>query len=126
MLDSSEPRGPKVLLVEDEPPLLALVVEGFEEAGLQPIWAGNADDALSIMRVGPGPVALVTDIRLPGKLDGWELAERFRELKPSAPVIYVTGYSDAEPRPVSNSALLRKPYRLADVIAELKRLLAAG
>lgn len=126
MLDSSEPRGPKVLLVEDEPPLLALVVEGFEEAGLQPIWAGNADDALSIMRVGPGPVALVTDIRLPGKLDGWELAERFRELKPAAPVIYVTGYSDSEPRPVANSALLRKPYRLADVIAERKRLLAAG
>lgn len=126
MLDQPETRGPKVLLVEDEPPLLALVVEGFQEAGLQPIWAGNGDDALSIMKVGPGPVALVTDIRLPGRLNGWELAERFRELKPSAPVIYVTGYSDSDPRPVSNSALLRKPYRLADVIAELRRLLAAA
>jgi DNA-binding NtrC family response regulator len=112
-----------VLLVEDEPPLLALVVEGFQEAGLHPIWAGNAEDALSLLEVGPGPAALVTDIRLPGRMNGWDLGEKFRQAKPSAPVIYVSGYSDVDARPVSKSIFLRKPYRLQQLLSELRRLL---
>lgn len=123
-MSRTAPSALKVLLVEDEPPLLSLVVEGFQEAGMQPIWAGTGDDALSLMRVGLGPAALVTDIRLPGKLNGWDVAERFRELQPHAPVIYVTGYTDTEPRPVSNSTVMRKPYRLSEIISHLKQLLA--
>jgi DNA-binding NtrC family response regulator len=42
---------------------------------------------------------LVTDIKLPGRINGWQIAERCREHDPGLPVIYTTGFSPVEARP---------------------------
>lgn len=114
---------PRVLLVEDHSPLLALIVEQFEEAGFSVVWAGTGEDASWLMNEKPEPEILVTDIRLPGSIDGWQVAERFRAVRPEGPVVYTTGFSDEAGRPVSNSLFLHKPYRATDIIAKVKLLM---
>ena len=65
---------------------------------------------------------LVTDIRLPGRLTGWDIAERCREGNPDLPVIYVTGYSHERPRPVPGSVVFNKPYRPVQVAQAIRSL----
>jgi FixJ family two-component response regulator len=67
-------------------------------------------------------LVLFTDIRLPGPLSGWDIAERWRECHPKIPVIYATGFSDEEARPVPGSVLFQKPYNAAQLISMIRRL----
>jgi DNA-binding NtrC family response regulator len=65
---------------------------------------------------------LVTDIRLPGDVDGWQVVERCRENFPELQVIYATGFSPVEACPVSGSLTLQKPYqpdRLVEAVRQM-------
>ena len=111
-----------VLVVEDEPLLRDLIASELAEAGFLVIEAGTAEegrDVLGQRQVG----ALFTDIRLPGAMDGWQLAEEARALNPRLPVIYATGYSPETPRIVPGGVFLRKPYLPSRVIEALEQLL---
>lgn len=111
-----------VLVVEDEEMLGDLMVEELNELGFTVLKADTAEKALEIIR-GDKPVdVLFTDIRLAGRLDGWDLAEKFREVYRRGPVIYTTGYSGTPVRRVTQSAFLPKPYRPAAIVAEIRRL----
>ena len=66
---------------------------------------------------------LFTDIRLPGLMDGWRLAEEARSINPRLPVIYATGFSSEAPRLVRDSVFLKKPYLPSAVVAAVRRLL---
>ncbi|WP_245475124.1 response regulator [Bradyrhizobium sp. Leo121] len=90
-----------VLLVEDDPLIREFVVEALREAGYHVIHASTGEEALAWCE---HHVALVTDVRLPGQVDGWQIAERYREQDPNLPVIYATGFSPTPPRP-------RQPHR---------------
>jgi FixJ family two-component response regulator len=63
---------------------------------------------------------LVTDIRLPGQIDGWQVAELCRENDPELPVIYATGFSPVSGRPVSGSLTLQKPYRSDRIVKAVR------
>ncbi|TWB64609.1 hypothetical protein [Bradyrhizobium sacchari] len=65
---------------------------------------------------------LVTDIRLPGRVDGWQIAERCREQDLELAVIYAAGFSPVAPRPVSGSLLLQKPYDPAEIVKAVKTM----
>lgn len=106
---------PIILLVEDEPLLLEMTKVDLEEIGLTVVCANNADEALEVLETGIQISALMTDIRMPGPYDGWELARRVRDLRPGLPVIYASGYSTNTPHPVEGSIFLQKPYRLRDI-----------
>jgi two-component system, OmpR family, response regulator len=121
-----EPQQPAVLLVEDHSPLLALIVEQFQEAGFRAIWAGTGEDAIWLMERDPGLEVLVTDIRLAGTLDGWDVAERFRALKPTAPVVYTTGYGELMERPVRNSIFVKKPFKPTEIVAKIQQFIDGG
>ena len=111
-----------VLLVEDEELLSETMVSALTDRGFCVLKAENAEEALSLIE-GDQPVdVLFTDIRLPGGMDGWDLAERFRSKNPYGPVIYATGYSEGPLRRVSQSAFLPKPYRPSAIVAEIRRL----
>ncbi|GJE74759.1 response regulator [Methylorubrum suomiense] len=111
-----------VLVVEDEEMLLSAVSMEFEDAGYDVLCAGTAEQAYDLLRARPRVDLLFTDIRLPGQLDGWDLAERARALQPDLPVIYVTGYSNEQPRQVAESVLVMKPYRMSAIIDVARRL----
>ena len=111
-----------VLVVEDEPLLCDLMVDELKTLGFTVLRAGSGEEALSLIE-GDTPVdVLFTDIRLPGALDGWDVAERFRGKNPSGPVIYTTGYSGTPVRRVPQSAFMAKPYRPAAIVNEIRRL----
>lgn len=111
-----------VLVVEDEEMLLNAVSMEFEDAGFAVLRAGTAEEAYGLLQEGRAVDLLFTDIRLPGQLDGWDLAERARALHPALPVIYVTGYSDEQPRQVSASVLVMKPYRMVAIVGAARQL----
>jgi CheY-like chemotaxis protein len=125
-LDQGPETGPgvaarTVLVVEDETLVRETIAGELEDAGFVVLEAETAEQGLEML--GQRPVAvLFTDIRLPGRMDGWELAEKARALYPNLPVIYATGYSAEEPRFVSNSIFLRKPYLPSAVIAAVEKL----
>jgi DNA-binding NtrC family response regulator len=80
----------------------------LREEGFDVIHAANGEQALAWGGRRATDV-LVTDIRLPGKVDCWQIAERCREHNPELPLIYATVFSPVAPRPVSGSLLLQKP-----------------
>ena len=111
-----------VLVVEDEPLLCDLMVDELKTLGFVVLRAASGEEALNLIE-GDEPVdVLFTDIRLAGRLDGWDVAERFRARNPSGPVIYTTGYSGTPVRRVTQSAFLPKPYRPAAIVKEIRRL----
>lgn len=65
---------------------------------------------------------LVTDVTVPGRVDGWQIAERCREQDPELPVIYANGFSPVAPRPVSGSLFLQKPYDPAEIVRAVKTM----
>jgi CheY-like chemotaxis protein len=125
-LDQGRDTGPAVsartiLVVEDEALVRETIAGELDDAGFVVLEAETAEEGFAILQQRPVGV-LFTDIRLPGPMDGWDLAEKARSLHPGLPVIYATGYSADEPRFVSNSLFLRKPYLPSAVVAAVEKL----
>jgi len=111
----------KILVVEDEELLRELAVEALEDAGFDVIEAASGEEAMSRCREHMAD-ALFTDIKLPGKINGWDIAEHCRRTHPELPVIYASGYSHVEHRPVPGSRFFQKPYRPEQVINAIREL----
>ncbi|GJE17496.1 response regulator [Methylobacterium marchantiae] len=111
---------PRVLIVEDEVMLLEVITAHLEEAGYDVDQALNAEVALDILKSGRKVDVLFTDIRLPGAMDGWQLAEAAREIRRKLPVIYATGFSHTPPRLAEGAVFFSKPYRAAAIIRAIQ------
>ena len=83
------------------------------------IHASNGEEALALCKRRMADL-LITDVRLPGPVDGWQIAERCREHDPRLPVIYATGFSPVLPRPVPGSRFLQKPFQPEAMLAAVK------
>ena len=88
----------RVLMVEDETLLLEVITADLEDAGFDVTPAATAESAIDLLKEGLNVDLLFTDIRLPGAMDGWQLAESARALRPGLPVIYATGFTTTPPR----------------------------
>jgi two-component system, response regulator PdtaR len=117
-----------VLLVEDEVMVSNLVADCLSESGFRVHEAATADEALRYMRSRANVDVLFTDINLPGRMNGAELAEFARELRPEMPIVYVSGhYKLSEISPlVPRSLFIAKPYDPNDICALLSRLTGKG
>ena len=81
-----------ILVVEDDQLIQGLVSEALGEGGFEVEISVTGEEAITLLQNDKSKYrALVTDINLRGKLDGWEVGHRARELKPELPVIYMTG-----------------------------------
>jgi CheY-like chemotaxis protein len=118
-----------IMVVEDEPEIRDLVVASLEVAGFQVLCAEDASDALQQLDAHPEVDLLFTDIVMPGDLHGYDLARQARARKPEIKLLYTSGYalSAALSRttPIENAKLVAKPYRLDQLIGEIRRTLAA-
>jgi CheY-like chemotaxis protein len=106
-----------VLVVEDEPFILDMVSEELTGEGFSVLKAKTGEVALSIIESGQMVDVLFTNIRLPGELDGWQLAATAREAKPEPPVIYTSGYAVEQGTAVPGSVFLKKPYLPSAMVA---------
>lgn len=115
-----------VLVVEDEPLLILGIEDLLADSGFACASVVTADMAISELEESADRFcALVTDIRTPGKANGWDVAQRARELCPGIPVIYMTGDSAAKwsAYGVPNSVLLQKPFAHVQLTTALANLL---
>ena len=120
-------RGPlRILFAEDEPFIQMMVTAELTDAGHEVVEVASGDDALRVLDDDTGFDVLLTDIRMPGRTDGWDLAEAARQLKPGIPVVYASGYSLVELRPVPGGVLLPKPYLTDVLLTTIAALVATG
>ena len=127
MNETSRPRLPSVLLVEDEALICEMVRDTFAESGFEVHAVCNAADAL-LHLAGNAPVdVLFTDINLPGELDGAALALKARELRPELPVVFASGRWGLLDKLAAfpNSSILRKPYSLTQACRLVMELMPA-
>jgi CheY-like chemotaxis protein len=116
-------------LVEDEPLVLLVGQDALEAGGYKVLPVELASEALNILESRIADLSgLVTDIRLPGGPDGWEIARRARELRADLPVVYTTADSAAEwpAKGVPNSAVIQKPYAGAQLLTAISTLITAA
>ena len=111
----------RILVVEDDPLIREFTVEALREEGHDVIHASTGEEALAWCMRQAADV-LVTDITLPGKVDGWQIAERCREHDPGLPVIYATGFSPVAARPVPGSLSLHKPYHPEEILQAVRHV----
>ena len=119
-----------VLVVEDEQLIHALLTETLTEGGFAVEIAADGEDAIRMLNAPDASYrALVTDVNLsPGKLTGWDVAKRARELQAEIPVVYMTGAGshDWPSRGVPNSVLVPKPFAPAQIVTAVSQLLNRG
>ena len=81
----------KVIVVDDEPILRFMFSEILEDAGYTVSEAPTADEALAMLEDGWEPRVVVTDVHMPGELDGFELASVIADRWPHIGVVIVSG-----------------------------------
>jgi CheY-like chemotaxis protein len=115
--------------VEDDVFVRASVILRVESLGYTVVAAGNGNDALAALRTHPGLDLLFTDIVMPGGMNGWELADLARQIRPGLPVLFSSGYAREalvdQGRASAESTILTKPYRKAELAHRLREALAA-
>jgi DNA-binding response OmpR family regulator len=118
---------PLILVIEDEYFLQADVEIVLTDAGFATDIVSSGEEALTLLMDGTKrPSALVTDVKLAGRLTGWEVAKRIREKNPSFPVIYVTAHERDWPAyGVPNSIVIPKPFAPAQLVTAVSNLLNA-
>ncbi|MFG6432195.1 ATP-binding protein [Pelomonas parva] len=117
--------GATVLLVEDEESLGDVTAALLMAHGARVMRAGHADAALRLLDAGAGVDIVLSDIVMPGELDGVGLARRLREQRPELPVVLITGYSNTR-MAEGEFTVLRKPCAPAVLLTALQGALAAA
>ena len=120
---------PVVLVIEDDPDVQVILDDALTEGGFEPAIAASGEEAVTLLKSGLIKYrALVTDVALKGRMDGWEVARQSREIDPAFPIVYITGAAVRRwpSRGVPNSILLEKPFAPAQLITAISQLLNAN
>ena len=118
-----------ILVVEDEYLVQSMVEEALADGGFEAAIAASGEEAVTLLTGSKGKYrALVADIDLGGKMDGWEVAKHAREIDPEFPVVYMSGDSagDWAANGVPNSIMLKKPFAPAQLVTAVSQLLNTG
>jgi two-component system, cell cycle sensor histidine kinase and response regulator CckA len=121
--------GPRILLVDDEPPVRVVLRRALEQVGCIVYEADDGTTALDQALSLAGELdAVITDLVMP-RMNGTELGARLRHLYPAVPVIYMSGYAPEAHRARGmvppDARFIQKPVRIASLTDELLFVLAA-
>jgi DNA-binding NtrC family response regulator len=116
--------APVILIVEDEPLISLMLQEFLEDAGYEVLAAANADAAIPILESRMDIRVVITDIDMPGSMDGLKLAACVRDRWPPLKIIVTSGkhrpgISDMP----SGSLFLAKPYGMNSVVEAVRRFI---
>ncbi|HWX46482.1 MAG TPA: PAS-domain containing protein [Roseomonas sp.] len=121
-------RGEKILVVENEPDILAYTTEGLEALGYHVLAAQDASSALTILEATPDIAILFTDLGLPG-IDGRQLAREATRRWPQLSILYTSGgpesASSGDCGPSSENDCITKPYELVRLARAVRAVLEA-
>jgi PAS domain S-box-containing protein len=126
----AEMLGGTALLVDDEADLLDIADAYLADLGYTVIRAGNGAEALEALARAGEIDLMVTDIIMPGNMNGIELAQKVRELRPGIKVIYTSGFpAEAlaeRSGKLEGGPLLHKPYQRAEFADMVRKQVSAG
>ncbi|MBZ6411620.1 MAG: response regulator [Methylobacterium sp.] len=123
-------RGETVLIVDDEPTVRMLVTEVLEDLGYTAIEAADGAAGLRVLQSDARIDLLVTDVGLPGGMNGRQMADAGRALRPGLKVLFITGYAEnaalgtgqLEP----GTAVLTKPFVVEALALRIRRMIEQG
>jgi DNA-binding response OmpR family regulator len=120
----SKDRTPTILVVEDEFLLRAMLSDYLQGCGFKVLEGSTADEAVAIIENIDVPIDVVlTDIRMPGSMDGFGLVRWIRANRPDINVIIASGEAkkaDAAKELCENAPLFEKPYDLEAVVSKIR------
>ncbi len=120
-------QGETVLVIDDEPTVRMLMVEVLEELGYRVLEAHDGPSGLKILNSGARVDLLITDVGLPGGMNGRQVADAAREHRPDLKVLFVTGY--AENAAIGNGLLeggmrvITKPFVMSTLGEKAREML---
>jgi PAS domain S-box-containing protein len=114
---------PRILLVEDRSDVAATTKQMLELLGYQASIASDADSALQMLRQNSSYELLLSDVIMPGSMDGIALARIATQQQPHLKVLLVTGYAQFDDKQDLEFPVLSKPYRHTDLERRLRELL---
>jgi len=125
------PRGRQTLLVvDDEKELRELARTQLESLGYRVLVAGDGREALTVLAEEPCIDLLISDVVMPGGMNGYELAEQVTEIRPGIKVLMVSGYEQKTKRQNSQNQstanMLTKPYSLVELAKRVAVLMNNG
>jgi CheY-like chemotaxis protein len=120
--------GETVLIVDDEPSVRMLIAEVLAELGYTAIEAAEGSSALRVLQSDTRIDLLVTDVGLPGGMNGRQLADFGRVARPKLKILFITGYAEktvvAGDRLEAGMGVLTKPFAMEGLAARIKELIS--
>jgi len=122
-------RGATVLIVDDEPTVRMLLTEIVEELGFTAIEVGDSAAGLKVLQSDVSIDLLVTDVGLPGGMNGRQMADAGRVSRPGLKVLFITGYAEnallANGYLAPGMAVLTKPFPVEAMAARVRSMVEA-
>jgi len=107
--------SPTVLLIEDEPLIRMGTSAMLEDAGYCVLEAGDAQEAQLVLAVHPEISIVVTDVQMPGQMDGLALVKLLKQTLPHIRVLVTSGRSGPQEAGAHGASFLHKPYTARDI-----------
>ncbi|SAI50191.1 two-component hyrid sensor and regulator [Bordetella ansorpii] len=118
-----------ILVVDDEPTVRMLVVDVLEDLGYTTIEAGDAMSGLKVLESDAYIDLLLTDVGLPNGMNGRQMADAARQVRPGLKVLFITGYAEnsllTNGRLDPGMAILTKPFAVDVLTARVRELIAS-
>jgi CheY-like chemotaxis protein len=113
-----------VLIVEDEPDVLEMAIQIFESLGYDVLSASNAHAALDVLKQEEQIDVLFSDVVMPGGMNGVELAQEARCMRPAMKLLLASGYpmSALDHPDLKEISFISKPYRWTELDERLRAL----
>jgi two-component system, response regulator PdtaR len=119
--DTHPAAGQTILVVEDEPLVRMDISEALRHHGYRVLEAANGDDALKLLAEGKTIHLVFTDVRMPGRSDGFDVARRAEQK--GLPVLVTSGHVYPHEVPQDMRPLVVKPYSHSQVLSLIERKL---
>ncbi len=124
--DLGHARFATVLVVEDEMFVREPIAEYLRDCGYHVLEAGDANEAIALLQSGHDADVVFSDVRMPGDMDGFALAQWLRKNYPSVSILLTSGYYTrraGDDAPLDDVKLIGKPYTQAQVLRRIRGLL---
>jgi CheY-like chemotaxis protein len=111
-----------ILVVEDEFLVRYDLASCLQAAGYVVIESANGEEAIAVCHSDAAIDIVITDVKLGGPANGWDVAERFRVERPDVSVLYTSGEEIDRRRCVPGSTFVPKPYRHSEILSACEEL----
>jgi len=116
--------GEVVLVIDDEPTVRMLVGEVLADAGFSAVEAADGPSGLKILQSNARVDLLITDVGLPGGMNGRQVADAARALRPGLPILFITGYAEnaaiGSGRLEPGMSIVTKPFEIEALARKIR------